>query len=376
MNFDTQNLASVVPSVSQNPILQRRNKMPNPDLIKQFGGKLLNIYTGAMLTNLIDIGYQVGLFEGSQAGPATSEELAARIGLQERYVREWLGAMVTSGIYTFDPASKRYALPEEHAMLLTGSTAQNLSPTSRLINHLGSHLGELVKCFRDGGGVPYSAYRPDFTDRMDDSWRRIYDQLLLPGFIGAVDGLTKRLADGIRVLDIGCGTGHAINLLAREFPNSRFFGYDLAADAIEKARVEAKAMGLANATFEAVDVSNFSGDPKFDLITAFDSIHDQRAPDAVLKCTNRALTPAGTFLMIEFKFSSHVQENIANPFAPLHYGFSVMHCMPVSLAVGGMGLGTVWGEQTARQMLSEAGFGNITLMDTPRPQNYMFIAKH
>ena len=348
----------------------------NPDAAKQFGGKLLNIYTGAVLTKLIEIGYQVGLFEGSKVGPATTDDLADRLGLKERYVREWLGAMTTSGIYFYDPKSRRYSLPEEHATFLTGNSSQNLSPMSRMINHFGTHLPRLTACFREGGGIPYSSYRPVFTQCMDDTWRRIFDQVLVSGFIGVVDGLADRLRQGIHVLDIGCGTGHAMNVLAREYPESTFLGYDIAEDAIARASTEAKEMGLSNSAFKVVDVTDLPSDKKFDLVTAFDAIHDQKSPDAVLRSANRALAPGGKFLMIEFKFSSRVEENVNNPFAPMYYGISLMHCMPVSLAVGGQGLGTVWGEQTARRMLAEAGFGDVRVLDTPRPQNYMFVATH
>ena len=348
----------------------------SPDGVKRFGERLLGIYTGAVLTKLIEIGYQVGLFEGSRAGPATSAELADRLGLKERYVREWLGAMATGGIYSYDPVSGRYGLSDEHAALLTGDSAQNAAPMSRMINHFGTHLPKLTACFREGGGIPYSAYRPVFTQCMDDAWRRIFDQMLVPGFIGAVKGLADQLRKGIRVLDIGCGTGHAMNVLAREFPTSTFVGYDIAEDAIAQGRKEANEMALSNSTFDVVDVTHLPNDPKFDLITAFDAVHDQKAPDAVLRSANRALASGGTFLMIEFKFSSRVEENVGNPFAPMYYGFSLMHCMPVSLAVGGQGLGTVWGEQTARRMLAEAGFGKVVVLDTPRPQNYMFVASH
>jgi len=346
----------------------------NPEDVKAFGAKLIGIYTGGVLTKLIDIGYQLELFEASRAGPATSEELAERLNLKERYVREWLGAMATSGIYRYDPVSKRYSLPEEHAALLTGNSAQNTAPMSRIIDHFGTHLPRLTACFREGGGIPYSAYRPVFTQCMDDAWRRIFDQMLVPDFIGAVEGLTDRLRQGIRVLDIGCGTGHAMNVLAREFPSSTFVGYDIAEDAIAQARKEATDMGLPNSAFAIADVSRLPGEVNFDLVTAFDAIHDQKAPDEVLRSVKSALAPGGKFLMVDFKFSSRVEDNIANPFAPMYYGISLMHCMPVSLAVGGKGLGTVWGEQTARRMLAEAGFTSIEVLDTPRPQNYMFVA--
>jgi SAM-dependent methyltransferase len=242
-----------------------------------------------------------------------------------------------------------------------------------MINHFGTHLPKIVACFRSGGGIPYSAYRPVFTQCMDDVWRRIYDQVLIPGFIGGVPGLAEALRKGISVLDIGCGSGHAMNVLAREFPASRFTGYDIGDDAIEAATAESRAMGLRNSAFKVHDVAQLSAAPRFDLITAFDAIHDQKDPDAVLRGVSGALAPGGTFLMVDFKFSSRVEENIGNPFAPLYYGTSLMHCMPVSLAVGGKGLGTVWGEQLARQMLAAAGFSNVTVLDTPRPQNYMFV---
>ena len=350
--------------------------MTNPDVVKQFGTKLLGIYTGGVLTKLIDIGYQTGLFEVSKAGAATSDELADRAGLKERYVREWLGAMTSSGIYNYEPGTRKYTLPDEHAMLLTGDGPNNLTPMSRIVNHFGTHLQRLVACFREGGGIAYSAYRPVFTQCMDDAWRRIYDHQLIAGFIPAVPGLTKALRQGIRVLDIGCGSGHAMNVLAREFPSSTFVGYDIAEDAIASARAEAGKLELKNTTFGVVDVASLPADDKFDLITAFDAIHDQKAPANVLRNVCRALAPGGAFMMIEFKFSSRLEDNVKNPFAPMYYGISLMHCMPVSLAIDGEGLGTVWGEQLARQYLADAGFGDVVVLDSPRPQNCIFVARH
>jgi ubiquinone/menaquinone biosynthesis C-methylase UbiE len=350
--------------------------MSDRDRAKQFGARILGIYTGGVLTKLIDIGYQTGLFEASRLGPATSEELSARAGLRERYVREWLGAMATSGIYEFDAVAQRYTLPQEHAAALTGDSAANLCPNSRMIDHFGTHLPALVRCFRDGGGIAYSAYRPVFTQCMDDVWRRIFDQHLVTSFIAAVPGLDESLRRGMRVLDVGCGTGHAINLLAQAFPASTFIGLDIAEDAIAGANAEAQRMGLSNAVFEVADAAQLAQRSGFDLITAFDAVHDQAAPQAVLNAIAQALAPQGTFLMVDFKFSSRVEENIGNPYAPMYYGISLMHCMPVSLASGGAGLGTVWGEQTARRMLSEAGFGSVEILDTPRPQNCLYVCRH
>ena len=134
-------------------------------------------------------------------------------------------------------------------------------------------------------------------------------------------------------------------------------------------------MGLGNAAFEALDVSRLSPEPKFDLITTFDAIHDQRDPATVLRRVAAALAPGGIYLMVEPKTSSKLEENIGNPFAPYMYGMSVLHCMTVSLAAGGAGLGTAWGEQTARRMLGEAGFTSIEVVDAPGPQNSIYICR-
>ncbi len=340
-----------------------------------FTEKLRSIFTGSVMTNLIDIGYQVGLFEASKAGPATSAELAERAGLHERYVREWLGAMVTSGIYDYDPASREYSLPEDHAECLTGNTSKNFCPTSRILNHFGTHLPKLIHSFREGGGVPYEDFRPEFTSCMDDSWRRIYDEKLIDGFIAAVDGAAPLLEKGIRVLDIGCGTGHAGNVLAAEYPQSTFFGYDFADDAIEQAMAEAEQMKLTNSHFKCRDVTKLPENESFDLILAFDAVHDQRDPAAVLKSVHDALAPDGTFLMIDFKFHTEVHENIGNPMAALYYGTSLMHCTTVSLAAGGPGLGAVWGVELATKMLHEAGFAEVTVVDAPRPQNCIYVCR-
>jgi SAM-dependent methyltransferase len=349
--------------------------MADMNASREFGGKLLQIYTGGMLTNLINIGYRTGLFEAAAAGPATIEQLSARAGLQERYVREWLGAMTTSGIVDHDPASGQFALPAERAALLTGDRAANVAPTSGMIVHMSKHVPALAECFRHGGGVGYDAFRPEFTQCMDDAWRRIFDEHLIEGFLGGVEGLNARLRAGSRVLDIGCGTGHAVNVMARAYPASTFVGFDIAEDAIEAARQEAATMALPNAEFAVHDVTCLPPEDGFDLITAFDAVHDQREPAKVLDGVHAALKPDGLFLMIEFKFESEIADNVGNPFAPLYYGFSTMHCTTVSLAAGGPGLGAVWGDRTARAMLGEAGFSHIERLDSPRPQNCIYVCR-
>jgi SAM-dependent methyltransferase len=343
--------------------------------VQDFARSLFSHYTSGILTLMVDIGYKTGLFEALARGPATSQELAERVSLHERYVREWLGAVTTGGLVEYDSVSGIFRLPPEHAMCLTGTSSRNLAAGSQVLAMLARRLSKVAEAFRSGGGVPYAEFRPDFTEFQDVSWRLLYDGLLIKGFLPAAKELPERLRAGIRVADIGCGTGHAINLMAREYPASTFVGYDFSAEAIERARAEAREMGTANARFEVLDVTKLSPEPKFDLITSFDSIHDQRDPATTLRRVAEALAPEGIYFMVEPRAATRLENNLGNPFAPYLYGISVLHCMTVSLAEGGMGLGTAWGEQKAREMLAEVGFASIEVVDAPGPQNSIYICR-
>ena len=333
--------------------------------VEEFAGELLGHYTSGMVTLMIDLGHRTGLLAAAAEGTATSEELAARAGLQERYVREWLGAMVTGGIVAYDPASCTYTLPAEHAACLTGAGASNLAALAQINTHLGKHLHQVAVAFREGGGVPYSEFRPEFTDVMDAAGRGTYGEFLVDAWLPLAPGLVERLTAGARVVDIGCGTGYALILMAAAFPASSFFGYDLAEDAIARARAEAAAGGVTNARFEVGDVATLVVDQPFDVAISLDAIHDQVDPRGVLERIHAALVPGGTYLMVEPAASSNLEDNIANPLSPWMYGVSTLHCLTVSLAHHGTGLGTVWGEQRARKMLADVGFGEVATHPAP-----------
>jgi SAM-dependent methyltransferase len=333
--------------------------------VAQFAGRLMATYTEATVTLMIDVASRSGLLEALAAGDGTSTDVADRAGLVERYVRECLGALVTGGIVEYDPATRRYALPPEHAVCLTGPRSLNLTPLARLNTLLARHVDGVTRAFREGGGVPYEEFRPEFTDVVDASNRGLLDEQLTAGILPATGALPARLEVGTRVADIGCGTGHAVNLLARAYPRSSFVGYDLAPDAIARARAEAADWGLANASFDVRDVRELPADPPFGAVFAFDAIHDQADPAGVLARVHAALEPGGVFVMVDIKAASALEGNVGNPFAPWIYGVSTLHCLTVSLAQDGTGLGTAWGEQLARQMLAEAGFVDVTVHDVP-----------
>lgn len=342
--------------------------------IEQFAGSLLTTYTASVTTLMIDLADRTGLLDALATAPGTSTELAERAGLTERYVRECLGALATAGIV--DHGGGTFTLPAEHAACLTGEGSANIAPMARVCTLLAPHVTGVARAFREGGGVPYEAFRPEFTDVMDGMSRGLMDGQLLDGILPLVAGLPERLAAGARVADIGCGTGHSTNVLASAFPDSTFFGYDISAEAVERARAEARQWGLTNVTFGVLDVVGLRVDDPLDAVFAFDAIHDQVDPAGVLAAVRRALRPDGVFAMMDIKAASRLEDNIGNPLAPLLYGISTLHCMTVSLAHGGAGLGTMWGRELACAMLADAGFGDVTVHDVPDdPLDSLYVAR-
>jgi 2-polyprenyl-3-methyl-5-hydroxy-6-metoxy-1,4-benzoquinol methylase len=329
-----------------------------PAETEAFGGRLFEWMTGGSITLLIDVAHRCGLFDVAAGEPGTSKALAARAGLSERHVRELLGGLVAAEVFTYDAPKRTYTLPPAHAACLTGDGASNFAPTTAALAFSARYVDRVVDSIRHGGGIPYAQYRPDFTDLMDGSMRRVYDALLIDGYVPAVPGLHERLASGARVADIGCGTGHTTNLLASAYPASTVVGYDFAADAIDKARAEASERGLSNATFEVLDVTQLPTEPPFDVVFAFDAIHDQRDPAGVLRRACDALVPGGTFVMVDVHLSSNLEDNVGQPMAPYFFTASLFHCMQVSLAEGGTGLGTCWGWQTATSTVKSAPAGD------------------
>ena len=324
---------------------------------EQFTERVLGIVNDGMLSLMISVGHRVRLFDYmSQLPASTSEAIASASNLNERYVREWLGAMVVGGIVEYQPDGKTYSLPPEHAAALTRAAGVgNMAVQAEYVPLLAGVEKQIVSCFENGGGVPYSEF-DDFQRLMAEESGQALDAALLESTLPLVDGLVERLESGIDVADVGCGSGHAINLMAERFPRSRFVGYDFSEEGIAAARAESASRGSKNAEFQVRDAAGLGGPARFDFITTFDAIHDQAHPDRVLTAIAAMLRPGGTYLCVDIGASSRLEENIEHPLGPLLYTVSCMHCMTVSLAYGGAGLGTVWGEQKALEMLRAAGF--------------------
>jgi len=326
--------------------------------IDAFAARLLGIYTGALMNYMIDIGHRTGLLTAAASGPGTCAQLAERAGCSPRYVQEWLGAMVTGGVMNYEPDRDTFWLPPERAACLTDGTT-NLAPMALLHTHLAKHVHQVARAFREGGGVPYAEFRPEITDLMDSVSRNIYDAFLLDAYLPLVPGLRAQLETGARAADIACGTGHALVLLAGTFPRSTFVGIDLDEGAIARARAEARGAGCANVRFEVRDAARFETETPFDVVFVFDAVHDQVDPTAVLDRIHAALAPGGWFLMKEPHAADRLADNLGDPMAPILYAVSTLHCMTVSLAHGGAGIGAMFGEGLAHQMLNDAAFTDI-----------------
>ena len=331
-----------------------------------FGERMMDTLNAGALSLMISVGHRTGLFDTmAEMEPATSAEIAERAGLDERYVREWLGAMVTGRVVDVEAGSGTYRLPPEHAASLTrAARPANMAVTCQWIPLLGSVESEIVECFRNGGGVPYASYH-DFHRVMAEESDQTVVAAIADEILPGVPGLVERLEAGIDVLDVGCGAGRALNHLAATFPRSRFTGYDFSEEAVAVANAEAERAGRSNLRFAARDVACLEDSDAFDLITAFDAIHDQARPADVLAGIARALRADGQFLMQDIAGTSHVHEDVDHPIGTFLYTVSCMHCMTVSLADAGAGLGAMWGRATACRMLAEAGFGNVEVKSLP-----------
>ena len=204
----------------------------------------------------------------------------------------------------------------------------------------------------------------------------MFDAALVDGILPLVGGLPERLLAGADVADIGCGSGHAVNVMAQAFPASRFTGIDFSDEGLGVGAAEAERLGLNNAAFVARDVAALDVTDAYDVITVFDAIHDQAQPARVLENIHRALRPGGVLLMVDIKASSNLEDNVGVPLATYLYTVSTMHCMSVSLGLDGAGLGTCWGSQLAESMLADAGFGDVTVNEIESdPFNNYYIAR-
>ncbi len=345
----------------------------NREAVHEFILRFMDMVSGAAVLGIVGVGDRTGLFTRlAGQGPLTVEDIAARTGLQERYLREALASLAAARIVRFDAETKTYELPEEHALCLADERSPYfLAGWTQIIPALLNAVPGVARAFQDGGGVPYAAFGEDMVagiDRSNSPGTRI---LLTRKWLPAMSDAVARLERGMRVADIGCGSGTAAITMGRAYPQSHITGYDNDARSIARARAAAEREGLGNVTFEQLPAESLPVSVPFGLVTAFDVIHDMVNPRAVLHRVREALEPEGSFLMVEPAAGDTLEENLG-PSGALLYAMSTLHCMTVSLAHGGEGLGSAWGPQRAEQLCREAGFSRFRRLEVVNPFNAFY----
>jgi 2-polyprenyl-3-methyl-5-hydroxy-6-metoxy-1,4-benzoquinol methylase len=346
----------------------------DPAKVEAFAGKVFGDTVGLMTTAMSSIGDRLGLFKELAArGPATSVELAERTAINERYAREWLGAMASAGYLTYDPATGHFALPPEHAPVL----AQESGPAffGGVQEELVALVGlaeQIIGAFRHGGGIPYKDFPPSMYEGIERFTAGWFENLLVPVWIPAIPGLEEKLRRGIRVADVGCGRGRAMIKLAQAFPESHYVGYDLYGSNVDEATAAARAAGAADRVkYRQADVAAGLPEP-YDLITTFDVVHDAADPLGLLRAIRHGLKPDGTYLCLEINCADTLEKNL-NPLGALFYGCSVLLCTTVSLADGGAGLGTLGlHEAKLRELAEQAGFRQVRRVPLENPFNTLY----
>jgi len=351
-----------------------------------FSEKITEILNYSALNLALAIGYRTGLFDIMDTfdTPRTLKAIASKADLNPRYIKEWLGVMVSGEIVELsigEDGDNRFYLPKSHGDFITRRAGNsNLGVYTQEIPLLTScAMPAVLEGFTTGDGVTYDRY-PEFQAFMSQLADAKHRQVLVDKFVAAVDGgrLIGRLQSGIRVCDLGCAEGVALMLMAKAFPNSKFTGIDISQEAIETARNQASGQQLANLEFVILDAAALKDQRQykdaFDYVTAFDAVHDQTRPLDVLQGIHYSLAPDGMFSMVDIAARSNLADNLNHPMGPFLYTVSLMHCLPVGLVDGGTGLGMMWGREKAIEMLNEAGFEKVQVLEIPEdPFNLHYL---
>jgi SAM-dependent methyltransferase len=326
--------------------------------LQAFMGKMVGDMGAALSGALVVIGDRLGLYKAlAEGGPASSAELAGRTGTAERYVREWLAAQAASGLVDYDGRTQRFSMNPEQAMALASETSPvYVAGAFELIASAYLDEPKITQAFRTGRGVGWHEHHECLFRGVERFFRSGYSAFLVQGWIPALDGVKEKLERGAKVADIGCGHGASTVLMARAFPNSRFFGFDYHEPSIRRAREAAAEAGVAgNTAFEVATAKGFSGSG-YDLVACFDCLHDMGDPKGAAAHIRQALKPDGTFMLVEPFAGDRLEDNL-NPVGRMYYAASTMVCTPNSLSQEvGLALGAQAGEARLREVVTSAGF--------------------
>ena len=345
----------------------------SPRDIRDFLKLVFGNLSGLVTSGMIYLGHHLGLYSAMQdAGPLTSEQLAQKTGLHERWVREWLRGQAAAKLIDYD-GDDRFSLSPIAALVLANPDSPAFAAGSfSALPQQAAVLEPLRDSFKTGIGLPYDAFGLEGARGVEGMLAPWFRTVLVPMVLPQLEDVSAKLTAGAKVADIGCGTGVALVEMAKPYPHSEFHGYDLSQHALTHARERQAQNGLDNVAFHDPSQEPLPEDGSFDLVTAFDCIHDMSHPQEVLNAIRRTLKADGTLFIADINAKPTFEENLAeNPMTAMMYGFSVLSCMSSSLSVpDGAGLGTLgFSEPVAQRMTRAAGFTRFRRHDFQNPVN-------
>lgn len=341
----------------------------------EFLGKVVVDAGAALGSALVYVGDQLGLWKAlSENGPSTAEEVAEATGTNARIVREWLSSQAAGGYVTYDPATERFRLPEEHAAALAeDDSPANVQGFFQIIASVGRDLDKIIEMFKTGKGLSWGDHHRDLFQGTERFFRPGYQANLVDAWIPALEGVEEKLREGITVADVGAGHGASTILMAKAYPNSSFVGFDSHAPSVERARKLAAEEGVADrVTFEVARAQDFPG-TGYGLIAIFDALHDMGDPAGAVRHAREAIAGDGTILLVEPNAGDRLEDNL-NAVGRAFYSASTVICTPNSLNEDGPGLGAQAGPARLRALFDDAGFRTFRLA-AQTPFNLVLEAK-